>query len=61
MFLAYQKEGDTVNEWWLKLFDMVRSGELKVYSSKTYPLDRTHDALDDIKSRKTTGKLLIKI
>ncbi|KAI8884500.1 NAD(P)-binding protein [Backusella circina FSU 941] len=57
----YEEEGDGTDEWWHKLFDMVRSGSLKTYVSKTYTFDQVQEAFDEMDGRKTVGKCLIKL
>ncbi|KAL4951120.1 hypothetical protein BDW69DRAFT_196718 [Aspergillus filifer] len=41
------------------LFDLLKSGKLKVKVHKTYPLDQVAEAHRDLEGRKTTGKLLL--
>jgi NADPH2:quinone reductase len=43
------------------VFNYVASGAVKVRIGKTYPLDAVADAHRDLESRKTTGKLLLKV
>lgn len=55
---------DTQEEWkhYTKiLFDHIKDGTFKVTISKVYPLEETGQALQDLESGKTTGKLVIKI
>ena len=46
-----------------ELFDMIQSGKLKVNIHKEYKLETesVKQAFADIKSRQTTGKLVVKI
>jgi NADPH2:quinone reductase len=57
----YEEEGDGTDEWWYKLFNMVRSGSLKTYITKTYTFSQIQEAFDEMGSRKTVGKSLIKL
>ena len=41
------------------LFDVVRSGQVKIEVSRTYPLADAQQAHRDLESRKTTGSLLL--
>lgn len=41
------------------LFDVVRSGQVKIEVSRTYPLAQAQQAHRDLESRKTTGSLLL--
>ena len=41
------------------LFDVVRSGQVKIEVSRTYPLAEAQQAHRDLESRKTTGSLLL--
>jgi NADPH2:quinone reductase len=41
------------------LFDAVRSGQVKIEVSRTYPLAAAQQAHRDLESRKTTGSLLL--
>ncbi len=42
-----------------ELMAMVQAGTLRPCVSAAYPLDRTADALNDLKNRKVTGKIVI--
>ncbi|KAI8878178.1 NAD(P)-binding protein [Backusella circina FSU 941] len=54
---AHAKEGDGFNEWMLQLFEDVHSGALKPFLSKEYSFDQILEAFEDMKGRKTVGKL----
>ncbi|KAI8884016.1 NAD(P)-binding protein [Backusella circina FSU 941] len=54
---AHSKEGDGFNEWMLQLFEDVHSGALKPFLSKEYSFDQILEAFEDMKGRKTVGKL----
>ncbi|KAL5341637.1 hypothetical protein BJX70DRAFT_386642 [Aspergillus crustosus] len=43
-----------------ELFELLKSGQLKVKIHKVYPLDQVVQAHTDLVGRKTTGKLLLK-
>ncbi|KAL4872628.1 hypothetical protein BDV12DRAFT_193350 [Aspergillus spectabilis] len=43
-----------------ELFDLLKTGQLKVKIHKIYPLDQVVQAHTDLEGRKTTGKLLLK-
>ncbi|KAL4887535.1 hypothetical protein BJY04DRAFT_212570 [Aspergillus karnatakaensis] len=43
-----------------ELFELLKSGDLKVKIHKVYPLDQVAQAHTDLEGRKTTGKLLLK-
>ncbi|ANB14596.1 Zta1p [Sugiyamaella lignohabitans] len=55
----------TTTEDWEALtkqfFDLLLSGDLKLDISKVYPLAETSQAISDLESGKTTGKLVIQI
>jgi NADPH2:quinone reductase len=42
-----------------ELFDLVENGELRTIVGGTYPLAEARRAHDDLRSRRTVGKLLI--
>jgi NADPH2:quinone reductase len=41
------------------LFDMVRSGKIKIGISKAYPLEEAPRAQADLEARKTTGSIVL--
>ncbi|KAF7596333.1 NADPH:quinone reductase [Aspergillus hancockii] len=43
-----------------ELFNLIKSGQLKVKVHKVYPLEQVAQAHTDLEGRKTTGKLLLK-
>ena len=43
-----------------ELFNLLKSGQLKVKIHKTYPLEQVAQAHRDLEGRKTIGKLLLK-
>ncbi|CEG74289.1 Putative NADPH2:quinone reductase [Rhizopus microsporus] len=57
-FLATKEEA---NKWWGELMDLLSKKIIKVHVHKHYDLKDAHQAHTDIQSRKTTGKLLLKI
>lgn len=46
--------------WWSELFDLLGNGHIKAHIHKVYDLKDTALAHEDIKGRKTIGKLLLK-
>ncbi|EGX89331.1 quinone oxidoreductase [Cordyceps militaris CM01] len=58
---AYIKEHEALEKYAGEVFEFVRSGKLKVLQHGTYDLKDVAKAHADIESRKTVGKLLIKI
>ncbi|KAG0166390.1 NADPH:quinone reductase [Apophysomyces sp. BC1034] len=48
-------------KWWGGLFDLLKKGHIKTHIHKVYDLKDASQAHIDIESRKTTGKLLLKI
>jgi NADPH2:quinone reductase len=57
----YVAERSELEQYTTELFDMISSGRLKINVHKTYPLKDLAQAHDDLASRKTTGKLIVKI
>lgn len=49
------------NHYSSELFRLLEDGKLKINISKVYPLSETQQAMKDLYSGKTTGKLLIKV
>lgn len=43
-----------------ELFDLLKSGQLKVKVHNVYPLEQTAQAHIDLEARKSTGKLLLR-
>ncbi|OAX78555.1 hypothetical protein ACJ72_07137 [Emergomyces africanus] len=56
-YIQTQAEFDSYTE---ELFDLLKSGQLKVRIHKVYPLEEVAQAHIDLESRKTTGKVLLK-
>jgi len=42
-----------------ELLELMRSGELRVIAGGTYPLAEARRAHEDLRARRTTGKLLL--
>ncbi|OAA66027.1 quinone oxidoreductase [Cordyceps fumosorosea ARSEF 2679] len=61
ILFGYLTEREALEKYAGELFEFIRSGKVKVLHHATYDLKDTAKAHADIESRKTTGKLLIKI
>ncbi|KGQ06499.1 putative quinone oxidoreductase [Beauveria bassiana D1-5] len=61
ILFGYLAERDALEKYAGEVFEFVRSGKLKVLHHATYDLKDVAKAHADIESRKTVGKLLIKI
>lgn len=57
-YVAVRKD---LEKYAAELFDFVRSGKLDVVVHEVYPLKDAGRAHTDIESRKTKGKLLLKL
>ncbi|CAH0051367.1 unnamed protein product [Clonostachys solani] len=57
---GYIATRDEFQHYSSELFQLLSSGELKVSIQKVYPLDKASQAHQDLESRKTVGKLLLK-
>ncbi|KAF7720708.1 NADPH:quinone reductase [Apophysomyces ossiformis] len=57
-YLATREES---KKWWGELFDLLAKGHIRTHIHKVYNLEDAKEAHIDIESRKTTGKLLIKL
>ena len=57
-FIATKEEA---NKWWGELMDLLSKKIIKIHIHKHYDLKDAHQAHTDIQSRKTTGKLLLKM
>jgi NADPH2:quinone reductase len=44
-----------------ELFSLVRAGRLRPVVGRTYPLDSARDAHDALRSRSTTGKVVLTV
>jgi len=61
ILFGYLAEREALEKYAGEVFEFVRSGKLKVLHHATYDLKDVAKAHADIESRKTVGKLLIKI
>ncbi|KAJ4153509.1 hypothetical protein LMH87_009993 [Akanthomyces muscarius] len=61
ILFGYLQKREALDKYAGEVFDFVRSGKLKVLHHATYDLKDVAKAHTDIESRKTVGKLLIKI
>ncbi|TQV92765.1 quinone oxidoreductase [Cordyceps javanica] len=61
ILFGYLKEREALEKYTGELFEFIRSGKLKVLHHATYDLKDVAKAHADIESRKTVGKLLIRI
>jgi NADPH2:quinone reductase len=55
----YLQTHSDFKKWTDELIQLVRTGVLKIEISKIYPLQHASNAMDDLQSGKTTGKLLL--
>ncbi|KAL0930376.1 NADPH2:quinone reductase [Colletotrichum truncatum] len=58
---GYVATRDELEKYTSELFEMITSGKLHVAIHNAYPLSEVKTAHTDLESRKTTGKLLLKI
>lgn len=58
---GYVSQRADLEKYTSELFDLIKSKKLELTIHKVYPLKDVAQAHQDIESRKTTGKLLIKI
>jgi len=58
---AYLETREELEYYTGLLFKALESGEIDVKIHKTYPLEDVATAHNDIESRKTSGKLLLKV
>ena len=56
-----QFKPDVVTESLKQLFEWYESGQIKPHISHKFTLDQAEDALDLLKNRKSTGKVVVKI
>jgi NADPH:quinone reductase len=52
-------EPERLGEALADMFEAIRSGELEVILGDTYPLEEARRAHEDIRARRTTGKLVL--
>ncbi|OHE92587.1 NADPH2:quinone reductase [Colletotrichum orchidophilum] len=57
----YTATREELEKYSTELFDMITSGKVEVAIHKAYPLQDVKTAHEDLESRKTTGKLILKI
>lgn len=57
-YLATREES---RKWWGEVFDLLKKKAIRVHVHKVYDLKDAAQAHIDIESRKTTGKLLLKL
>ncbi|EEA28445.1 NADPH:quinone reductase [Talaromyces marneffei ATCC 18224] len=60
MVNGYLVEREEYEYWANQLFDLLKSGELKVKINKIFPLAEVQQAHKDLEGRKTTGKTLLR-
>ncbi|KAA8652489.1 hypothetical protein EYZ11_005216 [Aspergillus tanneri] len=60
MLYGYIDTRDELEFYVNELFNLLKSGQLKVRIHKVYPLEQVAQAHMDLEGRKTTGKLLLK-
>ncbi|ESW99399.1 hypothetical protein KL918_001670 [Ogataea parapolymorpha] len=58
---GYITEHEEFEKYTNQLFHLIDSGELKIYISRVYPLEKYIDAAREFEGRKTTGKLVFEI
>lgn len=58
---AYLSDRDDSRKWWGEVFDLLKKNVINLHVHKIYDLKDAKQAHIDIESRKTTGKLLIKL
>ncbi|GAA5803558.1 hypothetical protein HPULCUR_009040 [Helicostylum pulchrum] len=58
---AYLAEREESQKWWGEVFDLLKRKVIHLHVHKVYDLKDAKQAHIDIESRKTTGKLLIKL
>lgn len=58
---GYVQKREDLEKYAAELFELVTSGKVDVRIHDVYPLAEAARAHTDIESRKTTGKLLIKV
>ncbi|OLN95787.1 putative quinone oxidoreductase [Colletotrichum chlorophyti] len=57
----YVATREELDKYSTELFDMITSGKIDIAIHKVYPLQDVKTAHTDLESRKTTGKLLLKV
>ncbi|CEP19006.1 hypothetical protein [Parasitella parasitica] len=58
---AYLATREESQKWWSEVFDLLAKKVIKLHIHKIYDLENAKQAHIDIQSRKTTGKLLIRL
>ncbi|KAK3192088.1 hypothetical protein K4F52_001715 [Lecanicillium sp. MT-2017a] len=61
VLFGYVSTRDELEKYAAELFDFIRSGKLEIAIHEVYPLKEAGRAHTDIESRKTKGKLLLKL
>lgn len=59
--MGFIDNAEEFEEYANKLFEFIKSGELKIRVSATYSLDQFVEAMDSLESGKTIGKLMFEI
>lgn len=58
---GYTATREELEKYSTELFDMITSGKVEVAIHKAYPLKNVKQAHEDLESRNTTGKLILKV
>ncbi len=61
VLFGYISVREDLDRYAAELFDFIRSGKLEIAIHEVYPLKEAGRAHTDIESRKTKGKLLLKL